>query len=302
MIMKELTIEQKAKLYDEAIKVAKSKIKNDKDHILYEDDIIELFPELAKSEDKIIMKKIIATIHLYYGEPLEDEAKEMIAWLEKQGEQKAIKHNNDATIDSNLNDYCCKVYSALHKENGGNLSFARLQHLTMDIYKWCKEQQKSVEWSEEDLCNIERCITKVEIDKSKWENNGKAKTMVDADDELISWLKSLKDRVQPQPNQEWSDEDKKLIDDTCNLINTLASGYGTTNVTEPITFTGSQMIANIKSKLRALVDNRPQSSWKPSEDEMDALASALSLAKSCGEESAFDLRTLYEQLKKLREE
>ena len=34
----------------------------------------------------------------------------------------------------------------------------------------------------------------------------------------------------------------------------------------------------------------------------DKLAYALSLAKNCGEESAFDLRTLYEQLKKLREE
>lgn len=45
----------------------------------------KLFPELKESEDEKIRKKIIATIHLYYGEPLEDEAKEMIAWLEKQG-------------------------------------------------------------------------------------------------------------------------------------------------------------------------------------------------------------------------
>ena len=50
------------------------------------------FPELQESEDERIRKEIIATIHLYYGEPLEDEAKEMIAWLEKLGEQKpAIK-------------------------------------------------------------------------------------------------------------------------------------------------------------------------------------------------------------------
>lgn len=40
--------------------------------------------------------------------------------------------------------------------------------------------------------------------------------------------------------------------------------------------------------------------WKPSDEQMEALANALSLAKNCGEESAFDLRTLYEQLKKLR--
>lgn len=44
------------------------------------------FPELKESEDvdKKIREEIIATIHLYYGKPLEDEAKEMIAWLEKQ--------------------------------------------------------------------------------------------------------------------------------------------------------------------------------------------------------------------------
>ena len=42
--------------------------------------------------------------------------------------------------------------------------------------------------------------------------------------------------------------------------------------------------------------------WKPSDEQMKALADALSLAKNCGEERAFDLRTLYEQLKKLKGE
>lgn len=39
--------------------------------------------------------------------------------------------------------------------------------------------------------------------------------------------------------------------------------------------------------------------WKPSEDQMKALEWALSLAKNCGEECAFDIRTLHEQLEKL---
>ena len=56
--MKELTIEQKARRYDEAIKRAKSKIKKDKDHVLYEDDIIDIFPELAESEDEKVKKAI----------------------------------------------------------------------------------------------------------------------------------------------------------------------------------------------------------------------------------------------------
>ena len=41
--------------------------------------------------------------------------------------------------------------------------------------------------------------------------------------------------------------------------------------------------------------------WKPSDEQMEALADALSLAKNCGEERAFDLRTLYEQLQKIKE-
>ena len=59
---------------------------------------------------------------------------------EKQCEQKLITFNDAHIIDSALNDYCCKQYSALYKENGGVLSFARLQHLAMDIYGWCKNQ------------------------------------------------------------------------------------------------------------------------------------------------------------------
>ena len=39
--------------------------------------------------------------------------------------------------------------------------------------------------------------------------------------------------------------------------------------------------------------------WKPSDEQMKALDWALSLAKNCGDECAFDLRTLQEQLKKL---
>lgn len=44
-----------------------------------------LIPELKKSEDERMKELIIATINLYYGEPLEEEAKQMIAWLERKG-------------------------------------------------------------------------------------------------------------------------------------------------------------------------------------------------------------------------
>lgn len=98
--MKKLSIEEKAKAYDEAIKKAKYYYGEGKT-LEYASDITSyIFPELKESDDERIMGNIIATIHLYYGEPLEDEAKEMIAWLEKQGEQKIKTPDESMGIDS----------------------------------------------------------------------------------------------------------------------------------------------------------------------------------------------------------
>lgn len=86
--MKELSIQEKATRYDEALARANEMIKSMTNigGVAKVDDIQHIFPELKESEDERISGNIIATIHLYYGEPLEDEAKEMIAWLKKQGE------------------------------------------------------------------------------------------------------------------------------------------------------------------------------------------------------------------------
>ena len=88
--MKELSIEEKAKRYDKAIEIAKSKIKNDKDHVLYEGDVIDIFPELKESEDEVIRKAIIEHFAGSHSSmfPYRGFTKEQIlAWLEKQGEQ-----------------------------------------------------------------------------------------------------------------------------------------------------------------------------------------------------------------------
>ena len=96
--MKELTIEQKAKCYDEAINIAKSKIKNDKNHILYEEDIIEMFTELKKKTDEDIRQQLIAVVHLYYGEGVNSERDECLEWLKKQSKNKPIERKEFTTI------------------------------------------------------------------------------------------------------------------------------------------------------------------------------------------------------------
>lgn len=87
------------KKYKEAIKKAKSKIKNDKDHVLYEDDIIDIFPELKESDDERIRNEIIAfveqSIHRGGGTPIPQEQEDKwIAWLEKQ-----VSQDNTEDVD-----------------------------------------------------------------------------------------------------------------------------------------------------------------------------------------------------------
>ena len=45
---------------------------------------------------------------------------------------------------------------------------------------------------------------------------------------LVDWLKSLKDRVQPQPKQEWSEKDEHRAEDTIYFLNTAKAHYAST--------------------------------------------------------------------------
>ena len=97
--MKKLSIEEKAKRYDEALKVLH---KYDGANIMFTQDLKEeMFPELIEeSEDEKIRKSIIAIINNYVDNSNTFKPK-MIAWLEKQGEQKPIEwHRED---EQNLN-------------------------------------------------------------------------------------------------------------------------------------------------------------------------------------------------------
>ena len=91
-----MTQEEKAKAYDEALLKAKSKIKNNKDHVLYEDDVIEIFPELKESEDEKIRKDLIQWIDEFPDTIWRGHyKKDIIAWIQKQGEQKPAWSEED---------------------------------------------------------------------------------------------------------------------------------------------------------------------------------------------------------------
>ena len=102
-----MTIEQKAKAYEEALERLKGLIEGTREDkcAIVEEDIIDIFPELAESEDERIRKALIQFFQRFPYDRLNDEnlkPKEAIAWLEKQGEKKWTEEDeigSDATIE-----------------------------------------------------------------------------------------------------------------------------------------------------------------------------------------------------------
>ena len=87
-----MTIEEKAKAYDEALKVLH---KYDGANIVLSQSLKEeMFPELAESEDERIRKEMIKVIRKeakeFPSSIIAENASSWIAWLEKQGEQKLL--------------------------------------------------------------------------------------------------------------------------------------------------------------------------------------------------------------------
>ena len=95
--MKELSIEEKAKAYDEAIKRAKDiNRENSERGFKPSEDVLYIFSELKESEDERIRKELINFIKQEANSATLNanrlKFKSMLAWLEKQGEQKPIRH------------------------------------------------------------------------------------------------------------------------------------------------------------------------------------------------------------------
>ena len=156
-------------------------------------------------------------------------------------------------------------------------------------YEWDAEKKelKKIEqkiWSEEDENRFDEAISMIESNGNWVRSNDAIKLVSD-------WLKSLKDRVQTQPMQELSEEDKVKINRTVVFLENLNLEY--------LKVASNDILLKDIEWLKSL---RDKCLWKPSEEQMKALADALSLAKNCGEESSFHIRRLYEQLKKIREE
>ena len=227
--MKELSIEEKARHYDEAIERARKEYKNHEAFKGFREMLVCIFPELKKeSEDERIRKGLLYVIEHHPTLPTE-ETEEYIAWLEKQGQTFTQKDVDDAYLKG-----VCDTKQELEKQgeqkpNDKIESFDKYEGLTdfertlTDIcIGWIGEElgwkqyikdnadvllkiaiekfnsvqdvpfeQKPAEWSEEDDYNAERLLCLL---TNQQDNYPQLSCDFQDIEGIKDWVKSLKDR------------------------------------------------------------------------------------------------------------
>lgn len=133
--------------------------------------------------------------------------------------------------------------------------------------------KKLAKWSEEDELHLKNAILAAE---KEW----------GLDSFTAKWLKSIKDRVQPQPKQEWSEEDEKMLNDII---------VGLTSMEQLIFTQDVQGKTQIQGRIDWLKSLKPQNRWKPSDLQLEALESAYKQLPNI----QYFLQSLYNDLKNI---
>ena len=167
------------------------------------------------------------------------------------------------------------IWSKLSIDNAFVASFEGFREVILHFVNFVQKEQKPAEWSEEDeemLSSIAECC----------------KYGVRVSDDAIFWLKSLPERFNLQPKQEWSGEDEKTRLDTIRILETAS----------PIPQDNGKVQLRFSKNILWLKSLRPQPGWKPSEQQMQTLKDVIDRAPlTCRQE--VQLVSLYNDLKKL---
>lgn len=133
-----------------------------------------------------------------WSEEDEKKCQETIDWFEKKCFPYALEHENPAR----------------------------------ESIKWLKslKPQPKQEWSEEDMETIDR------IHNFIWKNRKGDTSEIYQQEKDANWLKCIKDRVQPQHKQEWSEEDENMCESVIDIFhnNTMSGSKGSEVYSEEI--------------------------------------------------------------------
>lgn len=206
-----------------------------------------LIPELKESEDEKIRKEIITFLDYYHtgnGGHI-DFNPAWIAWLEKQGEKqklyatsinldslpilelekegsqnlansaKSSKDWQKQPIKYTLEQAARIFLDALSDTPYNNKPVTDAQVITKELLKFLSDthsynpnaiNEQNPAWSEEDERHINTIVSVI-----------RGGTHYAYEDEL-TWLKALKDRVQPHQKQEWSEEDEEAYNTALDAL------------------------------------------------------------------------------------
>ena len=325
--MKELSVEEKAQRYDEAIEIARYWEKNPT--VWSSDDICQkLFPELKESEDEKIRKDIITLVKDWWDRVNKDNIstkEQMLTWLEKQVPAylshddeimirqlteyfttgKGLQNTNNTVVEW-LTDVKRKLEKQAEQKEYTFKSIPRLLDMIEPTDRAKAYCQKLIDTLAKEEYNIDVKI--VEDVLKGWNGEDVPMAVMDeqklADnvDNLHQYLYG--DEQKPveeikgnnggiSPNPEWSEEDEDMIYKATAVLNKLCASK------EDFVWANSTLV-KVFNWLKSLKD-RCSKQWKPSEEQMLAINTAINVLGK-GTLSGKQLIELQEQFKKLREE
>ena len=280
--MKQLSIEEKAKRYDQALGKARRYYDEYKtrDNILYVEDMEEMFPELKESEDEKIKKGIVKYLEQsQFGEEHycvdDDIVREYIAWIEKQGEKKSIDKKDWTKNDSRIL-YNVKAY----------IGYAAGQRGVKDeLFKEANEWLNSlpIEFIYNKNYN-EDMVTLLVGELEQIANDNNAPLQYQAE---INWLKSLR----PQSKQEWNEEDAFIINKILYICNYYKKSFEHTSFVRESIEKDVNKIDNWLKSLKDRIQPKPELS-EEDEEKIVKLKSFIAQCKGFNKENrnkAFDL-------------
>lgn len=196
------------KKYKNALELAKDYFKaNQRLGELEENDMLsDIFPELAESEDERIRKTLIDYFNTchgdYYGEL---KRKDILAWLEKQGETYTKKDIDNAYLEG-----MAFAKDELEKQN---------KQILANSAKTCKDEQQPTDNDMKELLHTEyekgRADAIAEIQNPAWSEEDEEflrraiNVTKDAYPMTAKWLKSLR------PQSQWKPSDEQLRELRC---------------------------------------------------------------------------------------
>ena len=156
-----MTIEEKAKAYDEALERMKSWMRGEHPECFTEAQKAAefIFPELKESEDEKVRKEIIAVFKGEISYTSEEDAQKYIAWLEKQGEEKPLPEDEYERVMKALKEGF--KYHQLFNPTFGGIP-------CIEIVNWLEKQKTSYTKKDVDEAYLKGVRdTKNEIEKQE---------------------------------------------------------------------------------------------------------------------------------------